>query len=75
MQTNKGSIVNAVVDETPAFEGDILVGDMITSVDGQAITNTVNFNGLIRQKAGQKVTIGIIRQGKALEKTVQLGKL
>jgi hypothetical protein len=38
LQTNKGVVVRVVVDGTPAFDADLLVGDIITSVDGQVVS-------------------------------------
>jgi PDZ domain len=71
LQTNKGAMVNLVVDETPAFDADILVGDVIKSIDGATVSDA-NLTDIIRERRGRRVTISILRQGKPIEKVVQL---
>jgi hypothetical protein len=73
-QTNKGVIVTSIVDGTPAFDADILVGDRIISVDGVEISNGQSFFSTLKPKAGQKVTLAIARDGKQIDKSVQLGR-
>jgi len=43
-QTNHGVYVETVVDGTPAYQNDILPGDIITAVDGSVIDGESNLN-------------------------------
>ena len=72
LQTNQGAVVRLVVDESPAFNADLQIGDVVTAVDGVAIANAQAFNELFRERAGKQVAISIVRRGQRLEKTVQL---
>lgn len=72
LQTNKGAVVRVVVDETPAFNADLLVGDIIVAVDGLNISGAKMFNELLRDRSGKTVTIDLIRREQRIEKTVQL---
>ena len=48
-------------------------GDVITAVDGQAVTGMDDLLGSLQQsQVGQKVTLSIVRDGKPLEVTVTL---
>jgi hypothetical protein len=72
IQTNKGAVIKQVVDGTPAFNSDLLVGDIITAVDGIPVINTATHSDLLSQRRGKTITLSIIRSGKSLEKQVQL---
>lgn len=72
LQTNRGVAVRLVVDNTPAFTSDLLVGDILITIDGIQISNTPNFENLLRQRVGKLVALSVLRHGKPLEKQVQL---
>jgi hypothetical protein len=72
LQTNKGMAVRLVVDGTPAFNADILAGDVITAIDGVAISGAQPFNELLRERRGNLVSLSLIRRGQRIEKSVQL---
>lgn len=72
MQTNKGAAIRLIVDGTPAFNADLLVGDVITTIDGVAVPNTDGFGGLLRERRGKLVSLAILRRGQRLEKSIQL---
>jgi C-terminal processing protease CtpA/Prc len=61
-----------VVDESPAFNADILVGDVILSIDGVAIGGMQSFSDTLRPRGGKLVSIAILRRGQRIEKEVQL---
>lgn len=71
-QSNKGVAVRIVVDDSPAFDADILVGDIIAAVDGIEVTNSQSLSGLLRTRQGQKIDVSISRSGTRLTKTVHL---
>ena len=72
LQINQGAVVRLIVDGSPAFNADLLIGDVVTAVDGVAIANAQGFNELLREREGKQVTLSIVRRGQRLEKTVQL---
>ncbi len=72
LQTNKGVAVRVVVDGTPAFDADILSGDIITTLDGVAVVNARGFLASLGDRAGQRISLTIIRHGKVLEKSILL---
>lgn len=75
IQSNKGVVVRVVIDNTPAFNADILVGDIITAINGKAVTNAKDIKIFIHEHAGEIITVSIVRQGQHIEKTVQLNRL
>ena len=72
LQTNQGAVVRLVVDESPAFNADLQIGDVVIAVDGVGIANAQAFNELLRENGGKQVALSIVRRGQRLEKTVQL---
>ena len=70
--SNKGAIVTLVVNDTPAFKADILVGDIIESLDDDAIAGANSLNELIGKHRGTAVAIHIDRDGTKLIKSVTL---
>jgi hypothetical protein len=72
LQTNKGAAVLLVVDATPAFDADILVGDVITSIDGVSITGTEVLGAYLQEHRGKTIAISILRGGRRIEKSVTL---
>src|SRR5215468_187736 len=65
-----GALVSQVVEGSPAAQAGIRTGDVITSVNGQPVksnTELRNTIGLLR--VGDKVDIGLLRDGKPLRVT------
>ncbi len=73
LQTNRGAVARLIVDGTPAFNADLLVGDVVTAVDGVAVTNTQGLLELLRARSGQTVLFTVVRRGQTIAKTLQLG--
>lgn len=72
LQSNRGAVVRLIVDNTPAFNSDILVGDVLTELDGLPITNAEGTGELLRQRRGKQVTLSLIRNSQRIQKRVQL---
>lgn len=72
LQSNKGVAVKVVVDGTPAFNADILIGDIITMIDGAVVTNAQSFIQLLRERKGKRIKLSIIRRNQRIEKEIQL---
>ncbi len=73
LQTNKGVVVRVVVDGTPAFDADLLVGDIITAIDGQVVGTSTTFTTLASERKGKTVSIKFIRGTQTMEKSVSIG--
>ncbi|MDA7705492.1 Do family serine endopeptidase [Rickettsiales bacterium] len=73
-----GAVVIKVFKDSPAYDGDILSGDIITKFNGQKITKMKELPMIVGQtEIGKKVKIEVIRNGKnkiLKVKLAQLGK-
>jgi hypothetical protein len=69
-ETNKGVGVFVVINGSPAFNADILKGDLLMSLAGEEIVTPDQFFDIVNRHAGQAVELGLIRDGKSM--TVQL---
>jgi hypothetical protein len=72
LQTNKGVVLNLIADNTPAFDGDLLVGDVVVAIDGVSVVNAESYMRLVRERSGKKISIDLLRRGERLHKEVQL---
>jgi serine protease Do/serine protease DegQ len=71
----KGALVGQVVDDSPAERAGIKAGDVITTINGKAVGNsseTRNTIGMLR--IGEKVDIGLIREGAPRKVTAVIGE-
>jgi membrane-associated protease RseP (regulator of RpoE activity) len=71
-QTNRGAYVTYIVDNSPAYDSDILPGDVIVGVNGQAPSGRAGLMDLINANRGRTVDITVVRAGKALSKRVSI---
>jgi hypothetical protein len=74
LQSNRGVYVMTIVDGTPAYQSDILPGDVIIAVDGSPVDGPTGANEMLSTRAGRTVDLTIIRQGKTISKKVSLGQ-
>lgn len=73
IQTNKGIIVTVVVKGTPAFANDILVGDVITKVNGQDVYDGESYTNIMDKiPENSSVEYTIIRDGKIIKKKFKI---
>lgn len=72
LQTNRGAVIRLVVDDTPAFNADLLVGDVVTEIDGVAVSSWQTLVELIRERTGKTVILSLLRRGQKIRKTLQL---
>ncbi len=71
-----GVLITNVVEESPAQEAGIAVGDVILKYNDTAITSPGRLSRLVRKTApGSKVTVEISRQGKEKSLYVKIGDL
>lgn len=64
-KTKDGVLVATVNDGSPASRAGLKAGDIITSIDGRAVSRTEDVTREVRAKrAGEQVALGIVRDGK-----------
>lgn len=75
IQSNFGVIVSVVVNDSPAFNADILPADVVTQIGGERVGSPETFSRLLQKFEGQLVEIVLIRQAREIKKQVQLATL
>lgn len=71
LQSNKGCSVLAVADRSPAYEADILPGDLVLEINGRPVTQE-NLKSEYNRYAGQEIKVLLFRKGERIEKSVRL---
>ncbi len=74
LQTNKGTVISLIVDGSPAYDSDVLVGDVIVAVNGKAVNGIDGLMGLIKENRGKVVTVSILRGQELISKSVSLSE-
>jgi Do/DeqQ family serine protease len=65
-----GALVSQVVEGSPAAAAGIRTGDVITSVNGQTVKSNSELRNIIgMRQVGDKIDIGLVRDGKPLHVT------
>jgi serine protease Do/serine protease DegQ len=75
LESAKGALVSEVVEDGAADKAGIKAGDVITSINGRTVANASelrNSIGLLR--IGDKVDIGLTREGKSRHVTAVIGE-
>ena len=73
-QATQGVTVQSVTEGSPAEEAGIEKGDIITAVNGEKITSSSGLTSWVtKSKAGDVLTLSIIRDGENIELKVTLG--
>ena len=72
IESNKGVAVELVVDNTPAFNADVLPGDIILSINNKIVLNSEWFLDRINESGGQEIKLQIYRNGKKVDKLITL---
>jgi hypothetical protein len=70
LQSNHGLIVAGVRQGSPAFESDILVGDIVVAADDEVFSTDQEFGALLKKHAGQQVMLKIYRNGQYMSKAL-----
>lgn len=74
IQSNKGMLVEAVINNSPAFWSDIFRGDILKSIGTIDIYDTNNYVEALKEYAGRTEKVVILRNGKLIEIKVTLNK-
>jgi len=75
LENARGALVSQVIEGSPAEKAGIKAGDVITSINGRNIANASDLRntiGLLR--IGEKVELGLIRDGKPRRVTAVIGE-
>lgn len=70
LQSNKGLIVRNVMDGSPAFDADILPGDVVLEISHEPMQSVEHFVSVLDRSEGKNVPIKINRAGAILVKDV-----
>ncbi len=72
--SDAGVLVSEVGDGTPAQNAGLTAGDVIVAFDGQDVTSSSQLARAIRRAgAGSQVTLELVRNGRLIQETVELG--
>ncbi len=72
-ETRQGAQVEEVTADSAAAKAGLQKGDVIVSVDGRSVTGSESLTGFVRERrAGETVTLGVIRDGQLIELTATL---
>jgi PDZ domain len=63
IESNHGVLVDVVIKGSPAYEADILKGDIITKVGEEAVGGPEDFQGILARHVGQDVQLEVYRAG------------
>ena len=72
LQSNHGVAIVSIVNGSPAFEADILVGDVILTMDGKPMAGSADYSATLDAKAGRRVDLTLYRHGTIVAKSVTL---
>jgi len=72
IQSNKGASVYVVMKGSPAFENDVLEGDIIRKVNETNIIDAKHCLQIIADNKGKTINVMIIRDGQEIEKQIKL---
>lgn len=67
---NEGAMVYCVVNGSPAYQADILEGDILLTIEGETVQTPQHFKKLIDKYAGQTVSFEIVRNGQHIHKKI-----
>ena len=70
----QGAIITQVIADSAAAKAGFLAGDVVTAVNGKAITSAGSLrNSIGLMRVGDKVTVDLIRAGKPLQLSARIG--
>lgn len=75
LQSNSGVKILVVVNDSPAFNADIIAGDILTQVNGEPVRSVEIFAQLLNENEGKTVALTLNRDGHQVRKTVAILRL
>jgi hypothetical protein len=73
IESNRGVMVRTVIIDSPAYEADVLPGDIITRFGDDRVESAAQLFSLIEEHAGEEVSIEVVRDGRRRILTIPLG--
>lgn len=73
-ETEAGLLVTGVASGSPADEAGVLAGDVLLSIDGDAIASYADLAAALSGRSGDEVTLAILRHGVKEELTATVGQ-
>lgn len=70
LQTNSGVRVIVVIENSPAFEADVLPGDVLLDVNGDRVHSEESYSQLLDKYQGSTVILHLDRAGERVQKQV-----
>ena len=75
LKSTKGVIITKVIPNTPADKAGLKAGDIIVEIEGYRINNEQTIFGVFQEfRAGQEISVKIIRDNSELIKKMKLDK-
>ena len=76
IKEDHGAVISDVLADSPAEEAGLKRGDVVLTINGEKVKDHQQLVNKIRQRmSGEKVSIGIVRQGKLSALSVTLGEI
>jgi serine protease Do len=76
VENNEGAVVTQVEDGSPAAKAGLKVGDVITELDGQKVSDASQLQIEVGQKEpGSSIRLGVLRDGKTIDVPVMLEEM
>lgn len=75
LETNAGVKVDVVTEGTTAYQADVFPGDIVLAVGGESIQSLEHYYKLLDKYEGRSVVFKIDRDGKGLEKQIEIRTL
>jgi len=76
LESDRGALVSQVVEDAPAEEAGLKVGDVIVEFEGMPVDDFNDFPPMVaRTPVGTKTKVKVIREGREKTFTVKLGEL
>ena len=70
--SNKGMLIETVINGSPAFRGGIFKGDVLRKIGGIDIYNNETFQESLKKYKGQTINVVVFQNGKEVEKEIKL---
>ncbi|MGA8273098.1 MAG: Do family serine endopeptidase [Candidatus Sulfotelmatobacter sp.] len=76
VENNEGAVITQVEPGSPAAKAGLKVGDVITELDGQKVSDASQLQIEVGQKApGSSIKLGVLRDGKNVNESVTLEEM
>lgn len=70
LQSNAGVRVTIVIEDSPAFNANIIPGDILTAIDGNPIKSVSNYQDMIQNLPSTTAHFTVYRNGKIIKKNL-----